>query len=313
MTKDTRTTSPGGKPWPVSTVLVPPRPPSGDVVRARAIVGVELPPAIPLGSKLTDDPVAATPAATGGSGEGRACHSDGRVRHRDGDSRLWRNSVVHLGLREEAAGESGSEGDHPDGGSDHRAPALEVDPAAGKKVKGRKRFIVTDTLGLLLAVYVIAANIQGHDGAKHPRLWTRLDHPGVQRVWADQGFADRLVEWARAILGRELEIVHKAPDQRGVPGPAQAMGHRADLLLDHRAPAPRPGLRAAACPLRDHDPLGGDRHHGPPTHPQGTSKTTRPTTAFTLCPVRSQTRSHLRTTSPSTTLPEVCPLRRCND
>ncbi|MGM0361506.1 IS5 family transposase [Streptomyces griseoaurantiacus] len=86
---------------------------------------------------------------------------------------------------------------------------------AGKKVKGRERFIVTDTLGLLLAVHVVAANIQDRDGAKHPLLWTRLDRPRVQRIWADQGFASRLVDWARAILGRELEIVRKAPDQRG--------------------------------------------------------------------------------------------------
>nr|WP_307049836.1 IS5 family transposase [Streptomyces achromogenes] len=86
---------------------------------------------------------------------------------------------------------------------------------AGKKVKGRKRFIVTDTLGLLLAVHVVAANIQDRDGAKRSLLWTRLDHPGVQKIWADQGFAGRLVEWSSTILGRELEIVRKAPDQRG--------------------------------------------------------------------------------------------------
>jgi hypothetical protein len=78
-----------------------------------------------------------------------------------------------------------------------RALTLRVDtvPAAtrgvdaGKKVKGRKRFIVTDTLGLLLAVHVVAASIQDRDGAKRPLLWTRLDHPRVRKVWADQGFA----------------------------------------------------------------------------------------------------------------------------
>ncbi|MFD5211598.1 IS5 family transposase [Streptomyces anulatus] len=86
---------------------------------------------------------------------------------------------------------------------------------AGKKVKGHKRFIVTDTLGLLLAVHVVAANIQDRDGAKRSLLWTRLDHPGVQRIWADQGFAGRLVEWSSTILGRELEIVRKAPGQPG--------------------------------------------------------------------------------------------------
>ncbi|MFJ5610613.1 transposase [Streptomyces sp. NPDC093221] len=34
-------------------------------------------------------------------------------------------------------------------------------------------------------------------------------------MWADQGFAGRLVDWTATILGRELEIVRKAPDQRG--------------------------------------------------------------------------------------------------
>lgn len=65
---------------------------------------------------------------------------------------------------------------------------------AGKKVKGRKRFIVTDTLGLLLAVHVVAASVQDRDGAQRPLLWTRLDHPGVKKIWADQGFAGRLVD-----------------------------------------------------------------------------------------------------------------------
>ncbi|MFI1932309.1 transposase [Streptomyces sp. NPDC020330] len=51
---------------------------------------------------------------------------------------------------------------------------------ADKMVKGRKRFIVTDTLGLLLAVHVVAANIQDRDGARRPLLWTRLDHPSTR-------------------------------------------------------------------------------------------------------------------------------------
>lgn len=86
---------------------------------------------------------------------------------------------------------------------------------AGNKVKGRKRFIVTDTLGLLLAVHVVAASIQDRDGAKRPLLWTRLDHLSILKAWADQGFTGRLVDWSASILGRDLEIVRKVPDQRG--------------------------------------------------------------------------------------------------
>ncbi|RBM10737.1 IS5 family transposase [Streptomyces sp. PT12] len=86
---------------------------------------------------------------------------------------------------------------------------------AGKKTTGRKRFIVTDTLGLLLAVHITAASVQDRDGARRPLLWTRLDHPSVRKIWADQGFAGRLVTWAGDILGRTVEIVRKQPGQRG--------------------------------------------------------------------------------------------------
>jgi transposase len=86
---------------------------------------------------------------------------------------------------------------------------------AGKKTKGRKRFIVTDTLGLLLTVHVLAASVQDRDGAKRSLLWTRLDHPAVEKIWADQGFAGRLVEWSSGVLHRTLEIVRKDPGQRG--------------------------------------------------------------------------------------------------
>lgn len=46
-------------------------------------------------------------------------------------------------------------------------------------------------------------------------MWARLDHPQIQKYWADQGFAGRLVDWTARILGRELDIVRKDPGQRG--------------------------------------------------------------------------------------------------
>jgi hypothetical protein len=69
------------------------------------------------------------------------------------------------------------------------------------------RCCLTDTLGLLLAVHGVAASIQDRDGAKHPLLWTRLDHPGVRKIWVDQGFAAALVDWTAQTLGRERESV----------------------------------------------------------------------------------------------------------
>ncbi|MFF3966373.1 IS5 family transposase [Streptomyces griseorubiginosus] len=86
---------------------------------------------------------------------------------------------------------------------------------AGKKAKGRKRFLVADTLDLLIAVHVVAASVQDRVGARRPLLWARLDHPQIQKYWANQGFAGRLVDWTARILGLKLDIVRKGPGQHG--------------------------------------------------------------------------------------------------
>lgn len=85
---------------------------------------------------------------------------------------------------------------------------------AGKKVNGRKRFIVTDTTGLLITVAVMAASWQDRDGAKTALLSAYLSTP-IRYVYADQGFAGRLVEWTRTTLRTTLDIVRKPADQRG--------------------------------------------------------------------------------------------------
>ena len=85
---------------------------------------------------------------------------------------------------------------------------------AGKKINGRKRFIVTDTLGLLLVVVVLSASMQDRDGAKSVLLDTYLRTP-VRFVFADGGFAGRLLDWANTILATTLHIVRKPADQRG--------------------------------------------------------------------------------------------------
>src|SRR5262245_65178750 len=71
---------------------------------------------------------------------------------------------------------------------------------AGKKVNGRKRHLAVDTLGLLLVVLVTAASIQDRDAAR-PLLWRlRASYRGIRLVWADGGYAGKLVAWARCVL-----------------------------------------------------------------------------------------------------------------
>ena len=69
---------------------------------------------------------------------------------------------------------------------------------AGKKVSGRKRHIVVDTTGLLLAVVVHAANIQDRDGARVVLAKLLGRFPGLQLIWADAAYGGRLAAWARA-------------------------------------------------------------------------------------------------------------------
>jgi transposase len=85
---------------------------------------------------------------------------------------------------------------------------------AGKKINGRKRFIVTDTLGLLLVMVVLTASMQDRDGAKPVLLDTYL-RTRVRFVFADGGFAGRLLDWAQQFLVTTLHIVRKPADQRG--------------------------------------------------------------------------------------------------
>jgi putative transposase len=60
---------------------------------------------------------------------------------------------------------------------------------AGKKVKGRKRHIVTDTLGLLLFAVIHAADIQDRDGAPDVLRAIRHRFPWLRHVFADGGYA----------------------------------------------------------------------------------------------------------------------------
>jgi transposase len=83
---------------------------------------------------------------------------------------------------------------------------------AGKKVKGRKRHIVTDTQGNLLCGIVHAANVQDRDGAPAVVSLTCESYPTIAHLFADGGYAgEKLATALQQIEGPALEIV-KRPD-----------------------------------------------------------------------------------------------------
>ena len=88
---------------------------------------------------------------------------------------------------------------------------------AAKLIKGRKRHILVDVLGLLLAVYVHPANISEREGAKV--LLQQAKTKGfarLQLIWADGGYSGLpLAAWAIVITGWVLTIVERTADMVG--------------------------------------------------------------------------------------------------
>ncbi|GHJ15890.1 transposase [Micromonospora sp. AKA38] len=77
---------------------------------------------------------------------------------------------------------------------------------AAKKIKGRKRHIATDTLGLLLAVIVTAASVQDSAGGRHLLDTVSADHPTVSKAWVDGGY-NTAVRAHGVRLGVDVEVV----------------------------------------------------------------------------------------------------------
>lgn len=88
----------------------------------------------------------------------------------------------------------------------------------GKKVTGRKRHIVVDTLGLLLAVAVTSA--AADDGTAAPRVLAKLDaqeHPRLEKLWGDQKYRNHSLErWLAATEARyRIEVVQRPLGAKG--------------------------------------------------------------------------------------------------
>jgi transposase len=90
---------------------------------------------------------------------------------------------------------------------------------AGKRTRGRKRHIVTDTLGLLLVVTVTSASVQDRHGGRAILERAASLFSSLALIWADAGYANQidsgLVTWARTAIGVVLEIVRRSDDVRG--------------------------------------------------------------------------------------------------
>ncbi|WP_169518484.1 transposase [Spirosoma panaciterrae] len=116
-----------------------------------------------------------------------------------------------------------------------------------KKINGRKRHIVVDTLGLVLVVVVHAANL--HDSPAARLVVSRLAQQGFDRLTkllADSAYGKKLASWMKKTYGLILEVVKVSelagfqPGRRSVS--ANALESRTDICLDELVETAQQGL-----------------------------------------------------------------------
>ncbi|MGW2787894.1 IS5 family transposase [Streptomyces populi] len=105
---------------------------------------------------------------------------------------------------------------------------------AGRKIKGRKRHLITDTLGLVLAVLITAANAHDTVGGKHLLDDLAAAHPHVPKVRADGGYQSSILNHG-ASLGIDVEVVQRPRTKGFEPLPKRWVIERTfDWLMQHR-------------------------------------------------------------------------------
>lgn len=78
-----------------------------------------------------------------------------------------------------------------------------------KKINGRKRHLLVDTLGLVLGCVVHAASVQDRDGAKWVLAQATFDFARLRIIRADGGYAGQLAGWVQTWCHWSLEIIRR--------------------------------------------------------------------------------------------------------
>ncbi len=88
---------------------------------------------------------------------------------------------------------------------------------AHKRISGRKRHLIVDTLGLVLAVVVHSAGIQDRDGARSVLARIKGRFPRLRKILADGIYNGGIAGWAKQFGGWVLEVVPKPEKRKGEP------------------------------------------------------------------------------------------------
>ncbi len=86
---------------------------------------------------------------------------------------------------------------------------------ANKKVKGRKRHLLVDTLGLVLVTWITTADVQDRDATAAVLPLAAEQFPTLQKVWADAAYEGPRVERIAQQAGVEVAIVKRSDNTPG--------------------------------------------------------------------------------------------------
>jgi putative transposase len=119
-----------------------------------------------------------------------------------------------------------------------------------KKLNGRKRHLLVDTIGLLIKVVVHPADIQDREGVKLLLSPIKELVPHMKKVWADQGYTGKGREWIKEHMGWEVEIVRHSWPARGQWVPHGDLSDLSTVWFTYERIKPEPKKFRGVLPRR---------------------------------------------------------------
>lgn len=127
---------------------------------------------------------------------------------------------IHETLRAEERVRQGKKKHPTAGAADSQSVKTTAVPSArgfdaGKKIMGRKRHLLVDTLGLMIAVCVTTAGVQDRDGLKTLLRTFGVHRKKLQKIWVDGGYRGEILKWVKSRFRYCLEVVLRSADTTG--------------------------------------------------------------------------------------------------
>ena len=117
-----------------------------------------------------------------------------------------------------------------------------------KHIKGRKRHILVDTLGLPLSIYVTPADVHDTRGARCLLAGLAPLVPRLKKIWADGAYrGQELADWCQAEGNWDLDVVERTPGVRGREHSAASLGSRAHVWLAFSQSSAAARITSARC------------------------------------------------------------------